>query len=745
LLVAGGMANAQMFAVTGTAPAHAATDVPVLNDVSMMCSESLQTPTVTANTFFLYSSKQAAVPATITFPVANQATLNPTGVLIPGIRYRCFALGGILATNLDTLNAMQWSFFTEALGSGLLFSNRTYALENDYSHDVALGDLTGNGTLDAFVVNGPPGDYANQIWTNNGGAYFVKHGSAMGTNQSLKVELADFTGDGALDAFIVNEESLQVWTNDGSGNFGLQFENAVFRGRDAALGDIDNDGWMDAVVVDYLDSNTVWRNNGSGTLVLHGTFDSYRASAVALGDINNDGYLDIITGNEWLLGSTQGNKAMLNDGNGNFTTTASEFGTNDTIDVALGDFNGDGYIDVYAANDSAPNAVWTNDGSGVFGGPVGHPMGAQDSRAVILGDLNGDGHLDAFVANKGNHEPNQVWTNDGSGIFGARGPGLGTANSFGADLGDLNGDGMLDAFVANNGELNQIWFNQTMPLTQARNDFDGDGKSDLAVFWSLNGQWYVKYSGGGSLIGFQWGWNQTMPVSDDFDNDGIADFSAFYPQDGDWYIRYSSGGTLFDEHWGPAQATPVPADYDGDGLADIGYYANGLWYIRYSSGGLSLGIEWGWPGVFPVQADYDGDGVADIGVFYRDTGDWYIRRSSDGSLWQKNWGWGDVYPAPADYDDDGTDDFCVYWPQTGQWFIEYSGGGVHIESWGWNAAVPVPGDYDGDGHSDLAVYDLNTGNWYVSFSSGGGIMGENWGWPDAVPVSQVMLHWSSGN
>jgi hypothetical protein len=89
LLVAGGMANAQMFAVTGTAPAHAATDVPVLNDVSMMCSESLQTPTVTANTFFLYSSKQAAVPATITFPVANHAESNgcaDTGHPLPVFR-----------------------------------------------------------------------------------------------------------------------------------------------------------------------------------------------------------------------------------------------------------------------------------------------------------------------------------------------------------------------------------------------------------------------------------------------------------------------------------------------------------------------------------------------------------------------------------------------------------------------------------------------------------------------------------
>ena len=110
-----------------------------------------------------------------------------------------------------------------------------------------------------------------------------------------------------------------------------------------------------------------------------------------------------------------------------------------------------------------PNNVWTNDGTGTFcpGSDTcttnpGQALGNRNSSSVALGDFDGDGKLDAMVANYG--QPNIVWSNDGTGNFTNSLQALGLRDSNSVALGDLDGDGDLDAMVANEG-ANIVWLN----------------------------------------------------------------------------------------------------------------------------------------------------------------------------------------------------------------------------------------------------------------------------------------------
>ena len=114
----------------------------------------------------------------------------------------------------------------------------------------------------------------------------------------------------------------------------------------------------------------------------------------------------------------------------------------------------------------------------------------------------------------------------------------------------------------------------------------------------------------------------------DFDGDGRSDIAVY--RNGDWFIYRSSDGGVTSLGWGSAGDIPVPADYDGDGRTDIAVYRNGDWFIYRSSDGGVTSLGWGSAGDIPVPADYDGDGKTDIAV-YRN-GDWFIYRSSDGGV-----------------------------------------------------------------------------------------------------------------
>src|SRR5215471_12934304 len=164
------------------------------------------------------------------------------------------------------------------------------------------------------------------------------------------------------------------------------------------------------------------------------------------------------------------------------------------------------------------------------------------------------------------------------------------------------------------------------PVGSTDADYDGDGKSDIAIYRS--GTWFIRRSTGGVTSVGWGGLPQDMPVPADYDGDGRTDIAVY--RDGIWFVRRSFDGVQTTVGWGGLpQDVPVPADYDGDGRTDIAVYRDGIWFVRRSSDGVQTAVGWGGlPQDIPVPADYDGDGRTDIAVYRNGT--WFIRRSSDG-------------------------------------------------------------------------------------------------------------------
>jgi len=287
-----------------------------------------------------------------------------------------------------------------------------------------------------------------------------------------------------LDAFIVNvlQPSMVFW-NDGFGYFSLSEQSLwMFENRDAALGDLDGDGDLDAFVVasqgGCCDSNIVYLVDEFGVFygtgqgrALYGTYDSF---GVALGDLDGDGSLDAFVAN-----CGEPNKVYFNNGFGIFSDAGQSLGSDNSYEVGLGDLDGDGDLDAFVVNDGEPNKIYLNDGNGDFV-DSGQALGGEKSLDVALGDLDGGGDLDAFVVNYG--EPNKIYLNDGSGLFVDSGQVIGTDNSTGIALGDVNGDSYIDAFVTNEGQANLIYLNDGLGVFADSGQALGGEKSlDVAL------------------------------------------------------------------------------------------------------------------------------------------------------------------------------------------------------------------------------------------------------------------------
>ncbi|MEK6288872.1 MAG: PQQ-dependent sugar dehydrogenase [Acidobacteriota bacterium] len=273
-------------------------------------------------------------------------------------------------------------------------------------------------------------------------------------------------------------------------------------------------------------------------------------------------------------------------------------------------------------------------------------------------------------------------------------------------------------------------------------DFDGDSRTDIAVWRPLDGFWNIINSstGGGRFQG--WGLSTDELVPGDYDGDGNTDLAIWRPSDGNWWIINSSDSSLRLQNWGLNGDVPVPADYDGDGKIDLAVWrpSDGFWYIINSSTGGGRFQGWGVSTDKLVPGDYDGDGKTDLAIWRPSDGNWWIINSSNGSVKVQNWGLNGDVPVPGDYDGDGRTDLAVWRPSDGIWYIiNSSTGGGRFQGWGLSTDKLVPGDYDGDGKTDVAIWRPSDGNWWIINSSTGTVKIQNWGLSSDVPLPSVFI------
>jgi len=400
------------------------------------------------------------------------------------------------------------------------------------------------------------------------------------------VALLDYDNDGYLDIYLVNSLTVDMVKpkqktksalshNNGDGTFSDVTDKAgvgdIGWGMGVATGDYNNDGWDD-IYVTCLGANHLLKNNGNGTFTnvtqKAGVGDPRWSTGAAFVDYDNDGKLDLFVSNyvdfdvnnlpEFGKGRTcqfkgvpvqcgprglqgAGDTLYHNNGDGTFTDVSKKAGVSDPdgyygLGVICSDFDGDGLVDIFVANDSTPNFLYHNNGDGTFK-DIGFPSGTavnengseQGSMGVTLGDYDHDQRLDLFVTNF-DDDYNTLYHDDGKGSF--------TDVSYAAKLAavslpyvgwgtsffDYDNDGWVDLLVVNGHVYPQL------PTYRQRNFVHHNNQDGTftEVGAQLGAPFSEKRTGRGAAFG-------------DIDNDGDVD-AVINNLDGPPQVLRNDGG-----------------------------------------------------------------------------------------------------------------------------------------------------------------------------------------------------------
>jgi hypothetical protein len=375
----------------------------------------------------------------------------------------------------------------------------------------------------------------------------------------------DYDNDGWLDIFLVDGGSVvdrqvagrarhRLYRNRGNGTFeDVTASSGITHtqyGMGACAGDYDNDGRVDLYVTG-AGSNVLYHNNGNGTFTdvtrIAGVGSSQLSTSCAFADFDKDGQLDLFVTRyvdlttEKACGDTRvraycrpelyhglTNVLFHNNGNGTFTDVSRAAGIQDVpgkgLGVVVGDYDNDGWPDIFVANDLAPNFLYHNQGRGVFsevgllaGVALGSDGKARAGMGTDFGDYEGNGLLDLIVTNF-MLETHSVFRNLGNGLFADATftSGIGRATipfvGFGAAFLDYDNDGRLDVAIANGHVLdNAAYFSPNAAYAQRKLLFHNEGGGRFKEVGRLAGPGFAQPEVGRAL------------AVGDIDNDGDLD------------------------------------------------------------------------------------------------------------------------------------------------------------------------------------------------------------------------------
>lgn len=370
-------------------------------------------------------------------------------------------------------------FYTKLIFSQVTFTDVAPSLGvNDpgAAQGVVFLDVNNDGFLDIFLANN---NNQSKLWINNNGTSFTESSATWGVNftsPTRGISAADFNNDGFIDVMIGNWQTpIMLFKNTGtsfidfSTNAGVAF---MSYGGSINWIDYNKDGKIDAVFAnDGMPPryNYLFRNDNltSFTNVAYtaGLVDSSSTLTLSAADYNNDGYPDLFLGTQSNPGFPTTAILYKNNGNGTFTDKTTESGilTNYyTWGSEWGDFNNDGFMDLFLAGTTGFNQLYKNNGNGTFT-DVTISMGFElinSAYSCGWADIDNDGDLDLYVA-RGQNNEDKMYRNDGT-IFTDISSQCGMGDllhSSCVSWGDYNNDGFLDLYLNNNGSANRLYKN----------------------------------------------------------------------------------------------------------------------------------------------------------------------------------------------------------------------------------------------------------------------------------------------